>query len=591
MKTSAKKFLLIGGLGHTDLSGKVPRPGLLMLRRALRRAGHEAKVVNYAASIGPKMFPPEIVRQLTKRYYRSIKPVIIDRINPFGNPWPYLRLPLDMRGLIRLTRWVQKNEISLLKQLGHEICEKVTDEKFDAVGFSLYMGSSTIGAILMADIIRIKHPNLPIFFGGPQTTHFAETIYRTTRAPTALVLGEGEMAIVRLAEAISDIRVGNLDVLSHIPNIVYRTPKGRLTATARKRMSLADWVQSSRDIYNQEDFDGVMRYAFIEASRGCIYGCRFCPQPLLSGKERYLKTGEQIVDEMVEISDRFGINHFELVGSSTPPTQAEEIAESLLRRKMANRFKWGLFMRGKDENAVKKDMPTLMEQLKQTGVHAIFFGVEAASNRTLEKMGKGERLEDIKSTMLAAGATGIATIGSFIYPYPGMLSDEGLRIIDFLKEVRPVSAPTQPLGLFPGTLCARYAEEMGMEILYPDKNDRRAFQQGKKMAASMNSPEVLDYLLQYPLVLSLPMRFWPPVPWKINGLKYKQTVQIVNDLQKEMGKLNISTGLSHSHLLMAGVLGWEPSAMAERLFYCSLTGDPTVTRDIVRRFNDRSIKG
>jgi radical SAM superfamily enzyme YgiQ (UPF0313 family) len=590
LKGTKKRFLLVGGLGHTDLSGKVPRPGLLMLRKALQCAGHDAEVLNYALLLGPRMFPPDVVENLSKRYYRSIKPVVIDGVHPIKKPLPYLFLPLDMRGLIRATRWIQKNEVTILKQLGRELSNKIRTENVDAIGFSLYIGSSTIGAILMANYLRKEHPDLPIFFGGPQTTHFAETIYRETQAPTALVLGEGEIAIVKLAQAISHIRRGDLSVLSKIPNLVYKTPDGNLKATIRKRLSHEEWIESSKDIYADEDFEGVLRYAFIEASRGCIYGCRFCPQPLLSGKDRYLKSGEQIVNEMEEIYDRFGIHHFELVGSSTPPAQAEAIAEVLHQRCLEDRFRWGLFMRGKDETATKKGLPSMMRQLHSAGAHSIFFGVEAASNQTLKKMGKGERIEDIKAAMIAAKNEGIATIGSFIYPYPGMLPDEGQRIIQFLKEVLPNSAPAQPLGLYPGTYCASLAEEIGVELLYPEKKDQKAYAKGRKNPPSMESPEVLSYLLQYPLILSLPMRFWPPLPWKIDGMSYRQTVKAVNLLQKEMGKLGIMTGLSHSHMLLAGVLGWSPVEMAERLFYCSITGDPKVTQSIVERFNNRASK-
>jgi radical SAM superfamily enzyme YgiQ (UPF0313 family) len=590
LKNTAKRFLLVGGLGHTDLSGKVPRPGLLMLRKALQRAGHEAEVLNYALSLGPRMFPPDLVADLSKKYYRSIKPVVIDGARPTKTPLPYVLLPLDMRGLIHKTRWIQENEVLVLKQLGHEISEKVKKNNIDAVGFSLYLGSSTIGSILIANILRTEHPDLPIFFGGPQTTHFADTIYRETTAPTALVLGEGEVAIVKLANALPDLRNGHLNVLSQIPNLVYRTHDGEIKTTQRERMSLEEWIESSRAFYTNEDFDGVFRYAFIEASRGCIYGCRFCPQPMLSGRERYLKTGEQIVDEMESIFDRFGIHHFELVGSSTPPGQAEAIADALDQRGLKNRFKWGLFMRGRDETATKKDLPSLMRQLHNTGAHAIFFGVEAASNQTLEKMGKGERLEEIRAAMIAAKKEGIITIGSFIYPYPGMLPDEGQRIVNFIKDVRPDSAPAQPLGLYPGTHCANFAEEIGVEILYPEKKDQQAYLQGRKDAPTMESPEVLSYLLKYPLILSLPMRFWPPLPWKIDGQSYKQTVKAVTLLQKEMGKLGIMTGLSHSHALIAGVLGWQLPEIAERLFYCSITGDPEETEKIVNLFNERASK-
>jgi len=582
-----KKILLIGGLGHTDLSGKVPRPGLLMLRKALRQAGHEAVVENYSTALQSQMFPESIVKELTQIYERSIKPLVIEGKNLLLRFWKVPRLVRDINHLKEISKALSEVERGVFQMLGDEIAKRVKEEKFDAVGFSLYLGSSTMDSIIMADILREESPNLPIFFGGPQTTHFAEAIYRVTHAPTALVLGEGEISIVKLVEALDALKAGKLRDLSQIPNIVFRTHDGKIIATLRKRLSLQEWINLSAVPYEEGDFEGLMRYAFIETSRGCFYRCHFCPQPLLSGVERYLKPAHKVVDEMVEISQKFGISHFELVGSSTPPGQAEEIAEELIVRGLQDKFNWVLFMRGKDERPKGIPLPDLMKKIKSAGTSAIFFGVEAADDETLQKMGKKGTIADIKTAMLAAKAAGIATIGSFIYPYPGMPSDEGDRIIKFLREIYPLSSPVQALGLYPGTYDAMHAAEIGCEFIYSDINDQKLFLGGAKAAPSINSPEVLSYLLKYPLILSLPMRLWPPLPYKIGGKSYQEYVKDINRLQQRISKLGILLGFSHSHYLISQVLGVSPSVFSERMFYCSLTGDPQATEKLIALFNSR----
>jgi radical SAM superfamily enzyme YgiQ (UPF0313 family) len=228
-----------------------------------------------------------------------------------------------------------------------------------------------------------------------------------------------------------------------------------------------------------------------------------------------------------------------------------------------------------------------MRKLKAAGASAIFFGVEAADNETLKRMGKGEKIEDIKAAMSASQAAGLATIGSFIYPYPGMPANEGNLIIDFLREAPPLSAPVQALGLFPGTHCSENAEQTGCEIVYPDERDQQLYQIGRKPKPSMHSPEVLSYLLRYPLILSLPMRLWPPLPYKIDGKSYKEYVAEVNKLQKRIAKLGILLGFSHSHSLISQVLGLSPADLSERMFYCILTGDPQMTENLISLFNSK----
>ncbi|MFW6413732.1 MAG: B12-binding domain-containing radical SAM protein [Verrucomicrobiota bacterium] len=581
-----QKFFLVGGLGHTDLSGKVPKLGLLMLRQALKDAGHEAVVANYAMSLNEKIFPPSLSAELIQIYNRSVKPFVNDGEKAWQHPLKALRFGLDISRLRQVGSYLLEHEKTVFQELAEEIARQIETEGFDAVGFSLYLGSSTTGSIIIADILRQKFPRLPIFFGGPQTTHFYETIYRETQAPTALVIGEGETAIVELASRLDRIREGDLQCMLDIPNLCYQDESGKLVLTQRQRLTTEDWIDKSADVYQAADFHGLLRHAFIETSRGCSNMCRFCSQPLVSGTERYLKPASKIVDEMLQLYRELGINKFEFVGSSTPPSQAEQVADELISRGLEDAFSWVLFMRGRDESVRTESKVQYMNKMKRAGCSAIFFGVEAADNQTLEKMGKNETIEEIKESLIASRDAGIGTIGSFIYPYPGMPVNSDELIISFLEEVRPLSAPVQPLGLYPGTWCGENAEESGCEVIYPRREDWKAYLAGKKEKPSMDSPEVLRYLLKYPLILSLPMRFWPPFPYKIDGQTYRQYQKKTSSLQKQIAKRGILLGFSHSHYLMAETLGMPPSDFSERMFYCSLTGDGEVMKELVEKCNE-----
>jgi hypothetical protein len=81
------------------------------------------------------------------------------------------------------------------------------------------------------------------------------------------------------------------------------------------------------------------------------------------------------------------------------------------------------------------------------------------------------------------------------------------------------------------------------------------------------------------------MRFWSPLPYKIDGLNFQQYVKAVSALQKRIANLGILTGFSHSHTLIAQATGLSPKALAERIFYCNLTGDPQATQSLINLFN------
>ena len=585
MDAQKQRLLLIGGLGHTDLSGKVPRLGLLMLREALRRAGHDAVIENYAMSLNDRLFPPRISSQLARLYERSIHPFVVDGTNPWTHPVKAVRFGLDMKRLRGLGRQLAQFEKDAFEHVATAVTRRIEQEDYDAVGFSLYVGGSTVAALLIADRLRDTFPDLPVFFGGPQTTHFAETIFRTTHAPTALVLGEGEKAIVGLAERLDAVRSGSTDCMRDVPNLCYRDGSGDIVYTRRERMTEEEWVELSGGVYEEADFDGLLQHAFIETSRGCSNMCRFCAQPLVSGTHRYLKPAARVVDEMVQLNRELGISRFECVGSSTPPSQAGAIADELRSRNLQDAFRWILFMRGRDGKTDAAALPGFMEKIGAAGCSSVFFGVEAADNETLRKMGKHETVEDIEAAMTASRQAGIATVGSFIYPYPGMPENEEDLILAFIDRVRPLSAPVQPLGLYPGTWCAQHANEIGCEIMYPSRHDQKAFLAGQKEQPTMDSPEVLTYFLTYPLILSLPMRFWDPFPYKIDGMDYVQYQKMAGKLQKRIAKRNVLLGFSHSHYLMSETLNMTPQDFSERLLYFSITGDGQVARDLIERCN------
>jgi radical SAM superfamily enzyme YgiQ (UPF0313 family) len=532
-----------------------------------------------------RLYPPAITEELAAIYQHSVRSVVVEGQNLLTHFWKIPGFLRDLSRLREISAQLTEIETALFHEVGRELADRVSREKIDAVGLSVYMGSSTNGSIIIANELRQAHPHLPIILGGPQTTHFAEAIYRETTAPTALVLGEGELSIVELASILDALKAGNLTALSQVPNLVYRETNGQVKQTARQRLAYADWLSSSVVQYEEGDFNGLMRYAFIETSRGCFWQCHFCPQWLLSGKERYQKPAASIVDEMIEINRRFRLTHFELVGSTTSPQQAEEIAQELIARNLQDKFTWVLFMRGRDKNQGETPLPQLMLTLKQAGATAIFFGVEAADDATLRKMGKGESIVDTKAAMIAAREAGLSVIGSFIYPYPGMPANEADLIINFLEETRPLSAPVQALGLFPGTYDAEHAEEIGCEVIYPDRLSRFLSRLGLLPQPNMQTAQVQQYLLRYPLILSLPMRFWSPLPYKIDGLNFQQYVKAVSALQKRIANLGILTGFSHSHTLIAQATGLSPKALAERIFYCNLTGDPQATQSLINLFN------
>lgn len=132
-----------------------------------------------------------------------------------------------------------------------EIAEKIIVRQPDIVGFGCYIWN--IEAVLRAaEIVRAILPQTLIVLGGPEVSYENDVFLPYC---DYLIEGEGELAWYELAKARSDGRL----------------PEGKII-----RRPVCDLSQIRMPYYLYSDEDIANRLIYVEATRGCPFGCEFC---------------------------------------------------------------------------------------------------------------------------------------------------------------------------------------------------------------------------------------------------------------------------------------------------------------------------
>jgi radical SAM superfamily enzyme YgiQ (UPF0313 family) len=259
-----------------------------------------------------------------------------------------------------------------------------------------------------------------IVWGGSQIRALHSMTSQDTawwrRLPDAIVLGEGETAISRLAsrarearEAVGPgwaarLRFGRRPTdETFVPGLIAQPLEQTLVAPKRYE-DPAELVAY--------DFDGLdlaegylMPWPTIpfQGSRGCHWGlCGFCDHEEGYRLHYRPKEAEQVVDNLEHYRDVFGVRHIQFVDEAIEPAWLRELTGELDRRGLRGELRWSNYSK------VSADLDAdLLATSYANGCRLILFGVESFNQRVLNVVKKGIRRDEILSTLHATHEAGI----------------------------------------------------------------------------------------------------------------------------------------------------------------------------------------
>jgi len=308
-----------------------------------------------------------------------------------------------------------------------------------------------------------------IVAGGPLATHLGAELASLPgwEFLDALIRGEGEISMLRLAEAVH----GNTE-LGAVPSLCYREGEAvRSTPIAAGPRRLNDLPFPDRD--QLLEYGGKLPYLRISTSRGCTAHCTFCNAPHTRNrvgppiKAWRGRSPKSVVDEMEQLVERYGLNTFDFVdstfedpgGGAIGKARVEAIADEILDRDLTVYF--NVCMQA--HNWREADWP-LLKKLWDAGLEKVLVGIEAGSDIGLHRWEKQSTVADNVRILALLKRLGVFTAFGFIAFHPWTRFDEYRENVAFLRDHagHNLRRFTTRLELYPGAEVIDHLDKDGL---------------------------------------------------------------------------------------------------------------------------------
>ena len=315
-------------------------------------------------------------------------------------------------------------------------------------------------------IDRASSVRVPIVVSGSDATDHPELYLR--RGAAAVILGEGEITIADLAD-----RLLTQAPIEDVPGIAYLDD-----ACAVRRTSARPFIKSLDELpFPAWDLVDVDRYRAIwrerhgyhsmnlATTRGCPYHCNWCAKPIYG--QRYAnRSAKKVVEEIAWLKRHFAPDHLWIVDDvfGLKPGWVEEFAE--LIEEHDARVPYRCLMRADQVT------PSVARALAASGCRMLWMGAESGSQKVLDAMEKGLRVDDIKVANRLLKAEGIG-VGVFLqFGYPGETWTDIEATLQLARELEPADIGVSVSYPLPGTgFYERVRQELGAKQNWFDSSD------------------------------------------------------------------------------------------------------------------------
>ena len=263
-----------------------------------------------------------------------------------------------------------------------------------------------------------------VVLGGVHASRQREAALEEFPEVDALVIGEGERSAVELMRWWAG---GAAD--DPPPGVMVRGRPFR-EAEAPRDLDALPWparhlVASARYRYA---FQTRPTFTTMVTSRGCPFRCTFCDRTV--GGERWRpRSADSVVDELEHLSRDLGIGSVCIFDDNftLDRKRVEAICRGIRLRKLD--IEW------KCEARVDALSPALAKTMAAAGCRTVALGVESASQASLDRLRKGQTVEQARAAIAACREAGIETVAYLLVGIPGESPATTLRTLRFARRV------------------------------------------------------------------------------------------------------------------------------------------------------------
>jgi anaerobic magnesium-protoporphyrin IX monomethyl ester cyclase len=284
-----------------------------------------------------------------------------------------------------------------------------------------------------------------------------------------VLLGEAEMTLSELCLALLGSgdtgRIAGLVSLDSAGKRALRsavtpraTPWHSLPAPARDLIDMKPY----RDAWNASH--GYLSLNLV-ASRGCPYRCNWCAKPI-SGDKFHVRPPDAVAEEIRELKEVYGAEHLWFGDDifALSHRWAQQFAYEMEKRRCALPFKI----------QSRADLMTVetVNALKRAGCAEVWMGVESGSQKVLDAMDKGLRVDEVVAARERLEKAGIRACYFLQFGYPGESWREIQQTVSLVRLTRPDNIGVSVSYPLPNTrFYEKVRTELGPKRNWTDSDD------------------------------------------------------------------------------------------------------------------------
>jgi Radical SAM superfamily/B12 binding domain len=187
------------------------------------------------------------------------------------------------------------------KEIYQKLLKDISDLNPKGIGISCTGIAQADEVINLCEKLKSNNPDSFIFLGGYFPTIYFEEIFLRTSSVDLIVVGEGEIPTLRIAQSLEK---GENPRKEDINNLVWKE-NGKIHKTQRgSRFDLGRKALINLNLLRTPDAYEVLPYAF---SRGCPYQCNFCMEEFIRPQRKEVPP-EIIRRDLSNLSDKSKIS-------------------------------------------------------------------------------------------------------------------------------------------------------------------------------------------------------------------------------------------------------------------------------------------
>lgn len=374
-----------------------------------------------------------------------------------GN-WPPLGL-LYLAAQAQRAGWIAEiYDAMTLRHDFRKIRKHLESTDFDVLATTSITPTYPDAAELLA-LAKEVRPECTTLIGGVHPTFCYRSVLED-EAIDYVIAGEGELSIYEFLAAFED-----RGQREKTPNLVFRA--GEQT-TVNPMLPLNDDLDDLPVAWDLLDWNLYNYYVVpdstlgaVSTSRGCTHECTFCSQQKFWNKIWRGRAPEKVVEEMVHLNDRYGINVF--LFTDEYPTYDRDRWERLLDLIIEADINSYILMETRVEDIVRDE--AILPKYRKAGVIHVYVGAEATDQETLDKLKKEITVSESRRAIELIAQYGMISETSFVLGFPDETPESIERTFQQAQEFNPDFAHFLAITPWP---YADFYEEVKDSIVVTD---------------------------------------------------------------------------------------------------------------------------